>query len=98
MNISELKTLINEIIDPSNEMTIGETQSLKHISYDEEKDTVVLKVAMGRLGGEKEKKFRRDIARIVKVDCGFSGLGVSFGLDGMGSSTVLGAGAGVLPT
>jgi ATP-binding protein involved in chromosome partitioning len=29
---------------------------------------------MGRLGGEKEKKFRRDIARIVKVDCGFSGL------------------------
>lgn len=74
MNISELKTLINEIIDPSNEMTIGETQSLKHISYDEEKDTVVLKVAMGRLGGEKEKKFRRDIARIVKVDCGFSGL------------------------
>ena len=42
MNISELKTLINEIIDPSNEMTIGETQSLKHISYDEEKDTYLL--------------------------------------------------------
>ena len=56
MTISELKALINEIVDPSNEMTIGETQSLKHISYDEEKDLVVLKVAMGRLGGEKEKK------------------------------------------
>ena len=41
MTISELKALINEIVDPSNEMTIGETQSLKHISYDEEKDLVV---------------------------------------------------------
>ena len=61
MTISDLKALINEIVDPSNEMTIGETQSLKHISYDEDKDLVVLKVAMGRLGGEKEKKFRRDI-------------------------------------
>ncbi len=74
MNISELKEQINQIIDPSNEMTIGETKSLKHISYDEEKDIVILKVAMGRLGGEKEKKFRRDLARVVKIDCGYSGL------------------------
>ena len=42
MTISELKALINEIVDPSNEMTIGETQSLKHISYDEEKDLELL--------------------------------------------------------
>ena len=66
MNLSELKEMLNQLVDPSNEMTIGETESLKHISYDEEKDLVTLKVAMGRLGGENEKKFRRDIARIVK--------------------------------
>lgn len=74
MNLTELKKQLNELIDPSNEMTIGETGSIKHISYDEEKDVVSLKIAMGRKGGENEKKFRRDIARIVKIDCGYSGL------------------------
>ena len=74
MNLTELKKLINEIVDPSNEMTIGETESLKHIEYNEEKDLVILTVAMGRLGGENEKKFKRDIARIVKVEGGFTGL------------------------
>ncbi len=74
MNLNELKKLINEIVDPSNEMTIGETESLKHIGYDEEKDVVILTVAMGRLGGENEKKFKREIARIVKVEAGFTGL------------------------
>ena len=74
MNLSELKEMLNQLVDPSNEMTIGETESLKHISYDEEKDLVTLKVAMGRLGGENEKKFRRDIARIVKIDAGYKGL------------------------
>lgn len=57
MNLSELKVMLNQLIDPSNEMTIGETDSLKHISYDEEKDLVILKIAMGRLGGENEKNF-----------------------------------------
>ena len=74
MLLSELKLMLNQLTDPSNEMTIGETDSLKHISYDEEKDLVILKIAMGRLGGENEKKFRRDIARTVKIDGGFSGL------------------------
>ena len=60
MLLSELKLMLNQLTDPSNEMTIGETDSLKHISYDEEKDLVILKIAMGRLGGENEKKFRRE--------------------------------------
>lgn len=74
MNLSDLTKQLNEIVDPSNQMTIGETESIKHISYDEEKDLVILTIAMGRLGGEAEKKFRRDIARVVKIDCGFNGL------------------------
>lgn len=74
MNLNDLKKQIEETVDPSNQMTIGETNSVKHISYDEEKDLVTLTIAMGRLGGEAEKKFRRDIARIVKIDCGFKGL------------------------
>lgn len=74
MNLTELKKQLNELVDPSNEMSIGETNSIKHISYDQEKEIVILKVAMGRKGGENEKKFRRDIARIVKIDCEFKGL------------------------
>lgn len=74
MNLTELKQQLGELIDPSNQMTISETESIKHISYDEEKDMVILTIAMGRLGGENEKKFRRDIARVVKIDCEYKGL------------------------
>ena len=74
MNLNELKQKLNVLVDPSNGFTIGETNSIKHVSYDEEKDIVILTIAMGRLGGENEKNFRRSIAKVVKVDCGYKGL------------------------
>ncbi len=74
MNLTELKNQLEQIIDPSNDLSVGETSSIKNLSYDEKKDLIILKIAMGHLGGENEKKFRRDIARVVKIDCGYSGL------------------------
>lgn len=74
MNLNELKKKLNELVDPSNQLSIGETSSIKHIEYDTTADVVHLTIAMGRLGGEKEKFFRREIARVVKIDCGYSGL------------------------
>ena len=74
MNLNELKQKLNVLVDPSNGFTIGETNSIKRVSYDEEKDIVILTIAMGRLGGENEKNFRRSIAKVVKVDCGYKGL------------------------
>lgn len=41
MLLSELKLMLNQLTDPSNEMTIGETDSLKHISYNEDRKSVV---------------------------------------------------------
>ena len=71
MLLSELKLMLNQLTDPSNEMTIGETDSLKHISYDEEKDLVILKIAMGRLGGENEKNIKRitDFSNGIHIRC-----------------------------
>ena len=71
MLLSELKLMLNQLTDPSNEMTIGETDSLKHISYDEEKDLVILKIAMGRLGGENEKIIKRitDFSNGIHIRC-----------------------------
>ena len=67
MNLNELKQKLNVLVDPSNGFTIGETNSIKHVSYDEEKDIVILTIAMGRLGGENEKNFRRSIAKVVNL-------------------------------
>lgn len=74
VTMTQLQKMLEELIDPSNEMSLKETKAIKHLEYDEKKHLVILKVAMGRLGGENEKQFRRDLARIVKIDAGFEGL------------------------
>ena len=48
--------------------------SIKHIGIDPDKDVVVLIVAITRTGGKEEKQIKRELARIVKIDLGFTGI------------------------
>ena len=49
MNLNELKQKLNVLVDPSNGFTIGETNSIKHVSYDEEKDIVIIVKTMDNI-------------------------------------------------
>ena len=74
MTLDELRNLLENLIDPSLGKTLKETDGIKHLGYDDKKDVIVLIVAMGKLGDIEEKSLRRRIARLVKIDCGYTGL------------------------
>ncbi len=74
MTLDELRSLLENLIDPSLGKTLRETDGIKHLGYDDKKDVIVLIVAMGKLGDIEEKSLRRRIARLVKIDCGYTGL------------------------
>ena len=74
MTMDELKQLLEQIIDPTVGKTLKESYGIKHIGYDDEKDVVTLIISIGKLGDDNEKIIRRQIARVVKIDCGFTGL------------------------
>lgn len=74
MTLDELRSLLENLIDPSLGKTLKETDGIKHLGYDGKKDVIVLIVAMGKLGDIEEKSLRRRIARLVKIDCGYTGL------------------------
>ena len=74
MTLDELRSLLENLIDPSLGKILKETDGIKHLGYDDKKDVIVLIVAMGKLGDIEEKSLRRRIARLVKIDCGYTGL------------------------
>lgn len=74
MNLDNLKKLIEEIVDPTNNQTIKENNALKHIGYDQENDVVTLIVTINKLGGEDETAFKRAIAYLVKIKEGHKGI------------------------
>ncbi len=74
MNKEELTLQLEKVIDPTVNQTLKETKGIKHVGIDTDKNLVVLDIAMGKLGGMSEKMFRRSLAKLIKIDFGFSGL------------------------
>lgn len=74
MTTKEIRKHIEMLIDESTGQTLQETNAIKHIGIDPEKNVVVLIIAVGRTGGEQEKKLRRELAKIIKIDLGFAGV------------------------
>jgi len=74
MTTKEIRKHIEMLIDESTGQTLQETNAIKHIGIDPEKNVVVLIIAVGRTGGEQEKKLRRELARIIKINLGFAGV------------------------
>lgn len=74
MNTLDIRKKIEVLIDESTGKTLKESNAIKHIGIDSEKDTVVLIIAMGREGGKPESTLKRELAKIVKMDLGFTGI------------------------
>ena len=49
MTIEELKSRLEQIVDPNVGLTLKETKSIKHIGYDEEKLTLVVEYPLSIL-------------------------------------------------
>jgi ATP-binding protein involved in chromosome partitioning len=92
MTTKEVRERIEHLVDESTNKTLKESNAIRHLGIDDEKNQVVLIIAMGKTGGEEENKLRREIARIIKLDLGFRGLKIQFEetrkLEGIGNRNV----------
>jgi len=78
MTTKEIKEKLEVLVDHSTNKTLAETAAIKHIGIDPDKNLVILIIAIGKTGGEEEKQLKREIARICKLELGFSGVKIQF--------------------
>jgi len=74
MDVKEIKERLGKIVDPATKLTLEDSNAIKHVGIDEEKNSVVVIAAIGRCGGPEEKEIRREIAKIIKLELGFTGV------------------------
>lgn len=74
MTTKEIREKIGVVIDPTINKTLAESNAIKHIGVDPDKNVVVLILHITKCGGPEEKQIRRELAKIVKLDLGFTGI------------------------
>ena len=78
MTTNEIKEKIEHVIDPSRGMTLKELKAIKHIGINTEKDSVVLIIELGKIRSQAEDTVKRELAKIIKLDLGFTGIKIQF--------------------
>jgi ATP-binding protein involved in chromosome partitioning len=74
----EIRKYLELLVDPSSGKTLEETHAIKHIGYDEEKDTIVLLIELSTKALEFTAVLNRQIAKIVKLDLGYKGVLINY--------------------
>jgi len=75
--IEIIKQKIAEITDPSSNKTLKETDGIKHVGIDEN-NSVILIIEVAQKEADVTKQITRDIAKIIKIDLGYSGVKIEF--------------------
>jgi len=78
MTTKDIREKIEVLVDESRSKTLKEANAIKHIGVDTDSDLVILIISLGQVGGEAEKKLRRQLAKIIKLDLGFKGIKIQF--------------------
>ena len=76
--LEQIRTALEPLIDPSRGRSLKETQSIKHLGIDEEKDSVVLLIEVGVNAPDYTTALTRNIAKVVKLDLGFHGVVIDY--------------------
>ena len=78
--IKEIKEKIALVIDPSSEKTLGETNGVKHVAIDDEKESVNLVIGLNEVDDKTKQVVTRSLAKIIKLDLKYKGLKIDFQL------------------
>lgn len=78
MTINEIRQKIENVIDPSRGKSLKELKAIKHIGINEEKNSVVLIIELGKIKGTQEEQVKRELAKIIKIDLEFNGIKIQF--------------------
>jgi len=79
--IEQVREKINQLIDPSCEKPFSETNAIKHLAIDEEKGIVTLIIGLDDDKDEYKRYVTRQLAKLIKLDLGFSGVKSDFQLN-----------------
>lgn len=77
MKAEDIKEKLVNIVDPSSNKSLGETDSIKHIGIDDN-NSVILILEVAEKDAETTKKIQRDVAKVIKLDLGFKGVKIEF--------------------
>lgn len=77
---NEVKDYIENLIDPSCEKSFKETGGLRHLDIDEEKSVVTVIIALEKVEDDYKKYVTRALAKLIKLDLGFTGIKSEFEL------------------
>ncbi|MFA7075338.1 MAG: P-loop NTPase [Candidatus Izemoplasmatales bacterium] len=75
--IELIKNKVNEVIDPSINQKLKDNDSIKHVGIDEN-NAVIMIIEVGDKEPNTTKQITRDVAKIVKLDLGYSGVKIEF--------------------
>jgi|AntAceMinimDraft_18_1070375.scaffolds.fasta_scaffold00530_13 ATP-binding protein involved in chromosome partitioning len=76
--ITDIKKSLKDIVDPSCNMAFHETKAIKHCGIDDDTNTVVLVIEVKEKNPDVTKQLTRDIAKVVKIELGYTGVKVDF--------------------
>ena len=77
---------IKALLDPSVNKTFAETGGIKHLDIDEEKSVVTIIVGLEKLEDTFKSYVTRNLAKLIKIDLGFTGLKTEFQLNKLSTS------------
>lgn len=78
VSINEIRSRIEQVLDPSRNKTLKDLNAIKHIGIDEEKNVVKLIIEVGLKAPDITTPITRNIAKIIKYDMAFSGVVVEY--------------------
>ncbi|QMS85592.1 P-loop NTPase [Candidatus Xianfuyuplasma coldseepsis] len=77
----QVRDHINQLVDPSCEKTLAETNGIKHLDIDEEKQSVTLIIGLDDDKDEYKRYMTRQLAKLIKLDLGFKGVKADYQLN-----------------
>ncbi len=77
---------VNELIDPSVNKTLKETGGVKHVGVDAENSIVTVIIGLEKMSDDYKKQLTRLLAKLVKIELGFTGLKTEFQLNKLSTS------------
>ena len=72
---------LNELVDPSSQKTLGETNGVKHIVIDEETELVTLIIGLDDDKDEYKRNMTRKLAKLIKLELKFKGVKADYQLN-----------------
>jgi ATP-binding protein involved in chromosome partitioning len=73
-----IKQKLGEIVDPGCNKSLSETDSIKHVGIDDSNSVILILEIADKDNSEFTKKITREVAKIVKLDLGYSGVKIEF--------------------